>query len=178
MLSFLSKCLLVATSLSPVLGAVAVNRLEHGLPWSQWGGWLAVAILLVALCRLMLWYGETNAELHTLYIDDYQRTDSEMVTFLFIYMLPFVRTETVVFSITSLTTVYILTIITCALAYANAFHFNPAMRALGYRFYAIKNRSGVSQLLISKSELRRAKIEVPTVRLARNVHLHIGDPNA
>ena len=178
MLSFLPKCLLVATSLSPVLGVVAFSQIDQGLPWNQWIRWLVAALLLIALCWLMLQYADKNAELQSLYIQEYQRTDSGMLTFLFIYMLPFVRSETVVFSVGSLATIYILVVIICAIAYADAFHFNPVMRILGYRFYAIKNRSGISQLLISKKDLRRASIEVQTVRIARNVHLHKRDPNA
>lgn len=178
MLNFLAKCILVATSLSPVLGVVALNRLEHGLPWREWIGWWIAGILLIVLCWAMLQYAAKNVEMYPIYISEFRRKDAEMLTFLFIYILPFVRTETVVFSVSSLTTIYILLVIVCAIAYADAFHFNPVMRVLGYRFYAIRNRQGVSQLLISKQQLRGAGREVRTVRIARNVHLDIGDTNA
>ena len=47
------------------------------------------------------------------------------------------------------------------------------MRLLGYRFYAVKNREGISNLLISKTDLRRSGKEVQTVRLAPDVYLHM-----
>ena len=72
-----------------------------------------------------------------------------------------------------------LAIIIIAVAYADAFHFNPVMRLLfGYRFYSVRNREGVSNLLISKRDLRRPGEKVQTVRLAWNVYLHIGEADA
>ncbi len=41
MLSIFAKFLLVSTSLSPVLGAVAINQLECGKPWTNWIWWIA-----------------------------------------------------------------------------------------------------------------------------------------
>ena len=77
-----------------------------------------------------------------------------MLTFLFIYLLPFVRGAT--FASEWITSVFILAIITAAIANVGAFHFNPVMHLLFcYRFYAVKNRHGVSCLLISKLKLTR-----------------------
>jgi hypothetical protein len=46
MLNTFAKFLLVSTSLSPLLGAVAVNQLARGEPASRYGLWLAAAVLL------------------------------------------------------------------------------------------------------------------------------------
>ena len=50
-----------------------------------------------------------------------------------------------------------------------------AVIALGH---PLKDGDGVSVLLISRSELRRAVSEVHTVRLAHDIYLRIGDPDA
>ena len=179
MLNMLAKSLLVSTSLSPALIAVAVNQYELGEPWTSWVCWLAVALILLVLCWALLKYAAKNAQKRTFYIKEFERKDQEMVTFLFIYLLPFIRSDSSTFANEWLTTVYILAIIILAIAYTGAFHFNPAMRLfLGYRFYAVKDRHGVSNLLISRTDLRRSDEKVQTVKLAGNVYLHIGNRNA
>ena len=178
MLNIVAKCLLVSTSLSPVLIAVAINQFERCKPWTSYIWWLVVAFLLVALCWLLLRYVATIAEMHVFHIKEFERKDQELLAFLFIYLLPFVRSENVTFASQWLTSAYILTIIILAIAHAGAFHFNPVMRVFGYRFYAVKNRYGVTNLLISKKNLRRPGEELQTVRLAWDVYLHTGDSDA
>lgn len=179
MLNIFAKCLLVSTSLSPVLGAVAVNQLERGKPWTTWIWWLVGALLLVLMCDALLRYAKKHAQKHLFYIGEFERKDQEMLTYLFIYLLPFIRSENSTFANEWLTSVYILAIIILAIAYADAFHFNPVMRLLfSYRFYAVRDRDGVSHLLISKTDFQRPDKEVQTVGLAWNVYLHIGEPDA
>ena len=179
MLNIFAKCLLVSTSLSPVLGAIAISQFERGESWTTWIWWFGVALVLVALCWELLRYSANKAQKHLFYIKEFERRDQEILTFLFIYLLPFVRSENSTFGSEWLTSTYILIIIIIAIAQAGAFHFNPVMRLLfGYRFYAAKDRDGVSNLLISKEDLRRPAIEVQTVRLAWNIYLHIGESDA
>ena len=179
MLSFLAKCLLVSTSLSPVLGAMAISQFERGEPWTRWAKWFLAALILVALCWALLKYAAKKAQKHLFYIKEFESKDHEILTFLFIYLLPFVRSGNSTFASEWLTSIYILIIIVVAIAQAGALHFNPVMRLLfGYRFYAAKNRHGVSNLLISKEELRRPENEVQTVIVAWNIYLHIGESDA
>ena len=172
MLNLIAKCLLVLTSLSPVLGAVAINQFAHDKPWTSWGKWLVGALLLVILCWTLLRYAKKNAQKHLFYIEGFDRRDQEAIIFLFAYLLPFVRSENVTFASELLTSIYIMGIIILVIVHAGAFHFNPMMRLLGYRFYAVKNQQGISNLLISKTDLRRPGEEVRTVRLTPDVYLH------
>ena len=64
MLNIVAKCLLVSTSLSPVLGAVAINQFERGESWTKCIWWLTVGFLLVALCWGLLRYAAQNAQKH------------------------------------------------------------------------------------------------------------------
>ncbi len=178
-MNILAKCLLVSTSLSPVLIAVAINQFERCEPWTSYIRWLAVAFLLVVLCWLLLRYAAANLEKHVFHIKEFERKDQELLAFLFIYLLPFIRSENVTFASQWLTSVYVLTIIILAIAYAGAFHFNPVMRLLFcYRFYAVKTHHGVSTLLISKKNLRRPGKKLQTVQLAWDIYLHTGDSDA
>ncbi len=178
MLNNLAKFLLVSTSLAPVLGAVAVNQFARHEPWFTWGGWLGAALLLVFLCWAMLRYAATNAQTHLLHIREFDRNDKEVLAFLLAYLLPFVSAQNMAFTGDPLTGAYILGIILLVFAHAGAFHFNPVMGLLGYHFYTVKSGDGISHLLISKDELRRAGKDVHTVRLAHGIYLHTGGADA
>ena len=172
MLNTFAKLLLVSTSLSPLLGAVAVNQFARGEPASQWGPWLAVALLLVFLCWALLTYAARNVQTQAFHIKEFERNDKEVLAFLVTYLLPFLSTEKMGFGGEWLTSAYVLLIIFLVIAHAGAFHFNPVMGLLGYHFYAVKDKDGVSHLLISRTELHRPDLEVKTVRLAANIYLN------
>lgn len=174
MLNTFAKFLLVSTSLSPLLGAVAVNQFARGESATRWGGWLVAALLLVFLCWALLRYAAKNAQQHAFFIKEFERNDKEVLAFLVTYLLPFLSNDKMGFTGDWLTGAYVLGIIFLVIAHAGAFHFNPVMGLLGYHFYAVKNGDGVSHLLISKEELRRPGKDVPTVRLAHNIYLHTG----
>ena len=178
MLNILAKYLLVLTSLSPLLGAVAVNQFSNGEPWTCWIVWLVVAILLVFICVKLLQYTAKNAQKQLFTITEFESKDTELLAFLLAYLLPFVSAENMAFTDEWMTGAYIFAIIFLVIAHAGAFHFNPVMGLLGYHFYAVKNTEGMSYLLISKEELRRPGEEIQTVQIANNINLHIGDINA
>jgi len=178
MLNQFAKLLLVATSLSPVLGAVAVNQFALGKPWTDWLPWLAVGLLLVFICWALLRHLAATAQSQLLTLAQFENNDKEVLAFLLTYLLPFVSAKDMAFQGQWLTGAYIFAVIFMVIAHAGAFHFNPVMGLLGYHFYGIKNGDGVSLLLISKAELHKPGIEVKTVKLAHNIYLHSGDADA
>lgn len=178
MLNTFARFLLVSTSLSPLLGAVAVNQFARGEAAIRWGAWLAVALLLVILCWALLRHAAKNAQRHQFHIKEFERNDKEVLAFLVTYLLPFLSTEKMGFAGDWLTGAYVLAIIFLVIAHAGAFHFNPVMGLLGYHFYAVKSEDGVGHLLISKDELRRPGRNVQTVRLAHGIYLQTGGPDA
>lgn len=178
MLNLFAKFLLVATSLSPILGAIAVNQYSLGKPALSWAPWLAVAILLVFICWALLKYGAHNAQRQTYKIGEFENKDKEAVTFLVTYLLPFLSSKSMAFEGEWLTGAYILAIIFLVIGHAGVLHFNPVMGLLGYHFYGVKNSEGISELLVSKSELHRPGREIEVVRLAHNIYLHRGATDA
>lgn len=178
MFNRLAKFLLVATSLSPILGAVAVNQYAIGKPWEKWLPWLLIALLLILICWLLLHYAANHAQKQRVRIEQFENNDKEVLAFLLAYLLPFISSKDMAFEGQWMTGAYIIAIIFMVVAHAGAFHFNPVMGLLGYHFYGIKNSDGASLLLISKTELRRAGQEVPTVQLAHNIYLHTGGADA
>lgn len=178
MLNSFAKFLLVATSLSPLLGAVAVNQAARGEPRIKWGAWITMAILLVLLCWALLRYASKSSQLHDFHVKEFERNDTEVLAFLVTYLLPFLSTEKLGFTGDWLTGAYVLGIIFVVIAHAGAFHFNPVMALLGYHFYAVKNADGMAHLLISKTELRRPGKNMRAVRLANNIYLHVEPEDA
>jgi hypothetical protein len=178
MLNTFAKFLLVSTSLSPLIGAIAVNQLSRGEPASCYGAWLAAAVLLVFLCWALLQYASRHAQKHIYRIKEFERNDKEVLAFLVTYLLPFLSSEKMGFAGDWLTGAYVLLVIFLVITYAGAFHFNPVMSLLGYHFYTVKSEDGVSHLLISRAELYHCGQEVQTVRIAHNIYLHTGGLNA
>ena len=75
MLNRFAKFLLVATSLSPVLGAMAVSQFSLGKPWSAWLPWLLAALLLVLLCWLLLLHAARSVQKQALTIGEFDNND-------------------------------------------------------------------------------------------------------
>lgn len=178
MLNKFAKFLLVMSSLSPMLGAVAVNQFALGKPWCGWLPWVVIALLLVFTCWGLLHYASKNAQKHKLKVEQFEDNDKEVLAFLLAYLLPLVSVKDTVAEIHWLTGTYVLVIILLVFTHARAFHFNPVMGLLRYHFYSLKNSEGVSLLLISRSELKRSGRELDTVRLAHNIYLHTGAADA
>jgi len=160
------------------LGAVAVNQFSNGVSVLEWVPWLVVAVLLVLLCWAVLAYAAKNAQLHSFYIEEFERDDKEVLAFLVTYLLPFLASDKMGFAGDWPTGAYVLLIIFLVVTHARAFHFNPVMGLLGYHFYAVKDRDGVSHLLITGKDLTKPKCEVSVVSLAHGIWLQVGDRNA
>lgn len=178
MLNNFAKFFLVLSSLSPMLGAVAVNQFALGKPFVGWLPWVVIALLLVLICWGLLHFASTNAQKHKLKIEQFEDNDKEVLAFLLAYLLPLVSVKDTVAEIHWLTGAYVLVIILLVFTHARAFHFNPIMGLLGYHFYSLKNGDGISLLLISRSQLRRSGRELDTVCLAHNIYLHTGVADA
>lgn len=177
MLNCSAKFLLVSTSLAPILGAVAVNQVALGRPWYCWGPWLSVAVLLAAICWLVLRHLAQNAQQDTFTIKEFERNDKEVLAFLLAYLLPFLSSKDMAFTGEWITGAYIIAIIFWVIAHAGAFHFNPVMGLLGYHFYAVKDAHNVSYLLMSKKQLNRTAVDIKAVKLAQDIYLYTGDAN-
>jgi len=170
-----AKLILVSTSLAPILGAVAINKISSDQGWQSWSPWVAVAILLVIICWLFMSFAAGTLPSKSINIAGVEQNDKEVVAFLLAYLLPLVSQENMGFNGGWLTGAYILLIIFVVIAHAGAFHFNPLMGLLGYHFYGIKDDEGASYLLISKDELTKPNSEARVVKLATTIYLQVKD---
>lgn len=178
MLNSFAKLLLVTSSLSPVLGAVAVNQYTLGKPAAVWLPWIMVGLLLMLICLGLLLYSARAAQKHTLTIGKFEGNDKEALAFLLAYLLPFLSAKDMLAEIHWLTAGYVFVVILLVFTHARAFHFNPVMGLLGYHFFSLQEADGASVLLISRSPLRGIGTKVVTVRLAHDIYLQIGEKHA
>ncbi len=178
MLSSVAKFLLISTSLSPILGAVAVDQFANNQPWMHWLVLLLIAIILIFLCWMMLQYAARNIQRNLFTVREFERKDTETLAFMLAYLIPLISTDNIVFADKWLLGAYTFVIISLVITHAGAFHFNPVMGLLGYHFYSVKNQDGLSHLLISKKALRRSGNEIQVVQLAHSINLHVGETDA
>ena len=174
MFNIIPKCILVSTSLSPVLLTMAVQEYEREPRCLNWtiGILLALTLLLVVLCWLLMVYARSNLQIRDVNILSIERKDHEVLTFLFIYLLPLVRSGSANLLESWMTTTFVGIIIIYALAQADAYHFNPLMRLVfQQRFYAVNTSEGQSDLVISKKRLHSAEKRIQAVEIAPNVFL-------
>ena len=178
MLNRFAKCILVSTSLSPMLFAIAVNRFEQGKPWWHYASYLLGAVALWFVCSRMMKFASRKGQKHILYIKEFNRRDQGILTFLFIYLFPFLQSPNSSFAAGWISSIFIFGIIIFTMIDVGAYHFNPMMRLLGYRFYMIKDCDDVRHLLITKTVLRKPGLEIRTRRIAHDVYIHTEDANA
>lgn len=168
-----AKLLLVATSLSPLLGAVAVNQWANG--GRDWGWWLLAAAALAACCWSLLASLSRSLAKNSFTPRQFESRDKEVLVFLLTYLLPFISSEKLAFTGEWFTGAYIIGIILVSLMHADAFHFNPVMSLLGYHFYTVKGADELSYLLITTDPMRRPGQPLTTVSLAHNIKLQVKD---
>lgn len=178
MLNTVAKFLLISTSLSPLLGAVAVNQIARGQSVVHWAPWVAIALLLVFACWGLLAYARHRISTNHYHVAIVERNDKEVLAFLIAYLLPFVSSEKTGFAGEWLTGGYVLLVILITAVHAGAFHFNPVMGLFGYHFYAIRNTNGESHLLICRGRPPKTDEDVQVVRLAHGIYLGTGDKYA
>lgn len=175
MLNRFAKFLLIATALSPILGAVAVNQYAFGKPVCVWAPWIVVGVCLVVICWGLLRYVAANAQVHQLKVSKIESNDKDVLAFLLAYLLPFLSGKDMLADLRWQVCIYVLALVLLVFTHARAYHFNPVMGLLGYHFYSLKNGDDASVLLISRRELHKTGVELKTVRIAQNIYLQIGD---
>jgi len=171
MINNLARFLLVATSLAPILGAVAINQYSQGKSWQDWSVWLVAGVLLVFICWGVLEYSAKAIQKQQLTIEEFDTEDREVLAFPVAYLLPLLSSKDLSFSGDWMTGAYVLVIIFWVITHSGAFHFNPVMGLVGYHFYRVKNSQGLPVVIISKREITMRGTQLNIVKLSRNIYL-------
>ena len=173
MLNFLAKFLLSATSLMPLLLVIAVKTWEDTGDWRCGIPWVGVSLFLISLYWFIMSYVRDKAQRHAYRVGALQRKDQAIVSYLFVYLLPIVRSDDPTFLNHPITSGVVVAIILLAIARTDSFHFNPVMWLFRQRCYTVVNGATIPVLLITNVEKPASSVTI--VRLAQNVYLHVGD---
>lgn len=168
MLSWFAKLLLTATAIAPVgfsyaWVAYTAGRLNVALLT------VAASLGLVLICIWMLRYACNNLESSNFQTSTVEAADRENMTFLLLYLLPLFTA-----SFTSLNwQVWLPTLVIFAVIVSTgySYHFNPLLGLMGWHFYKVTTPEGVTYVLITKKELRRAQDVLTVVQLTEYIVL-------
>lgn len=167
MLNKLAKILLVSTSLAPILLTYwftrqvnsyheSFNLMENlKLNWHNGILLLIITILLTLLCSIIISQAKKHLEIIPVEIREIKTCDNESLGFILVYLLPLAGEVTDSINLPVL--IFIGVLFFFVVATSNAYHFNPLLSILGYHFYEVMLKSGVTYILISKRDLRNSK---------------------
>ena len=172
----------VATSLSPVFLVLAIGDLERYCKYKGTKNeielycfmiYFVISIVLWISCWFMLWM-ICKKDTTPIPIDNLNRKDNEILSFLFIFILPLVKGSDSLLGNEPVTTFICFLILIFAIADIGAYHFNPIIRLWGYHIYSIKVGNRDSMLIAKSRRMLRSRPEgkLKVVNIANGVYIH------
>lgn len=171
MLNWLAKLLLTSTAIAPVLITYAWVAYQSDKEW-QAVFLLVACLLLIAICVLMLRYSKKHLERVKFSATAVEAADRENMGFLLLYLLPLFTAQ-----FTALNwQVWVPTIIIfgAVVATGYSYHFNPLLGIMGWHFYKASTKEGVTYVLVTKRQLRRATETIEVGQLTEYIVIDIG----
>ena len=115
---------------------------------------LAGCLVLVLVCVFLLKYAKKNLERMTFKAVAVEAADRESIAFLLLYLLPLFTKE--IASFNWQVWFPVLLIFGTVVATGYTYHFNPLLGLIGWHFYKVNTKEGVTYVLITKKHLRNA----------------------
>lgn len=171
MLNWLAKLLLTSTAIAPVLITYAWVAYQANETW-QAAFLLAACLLLIVICILMLRYSKKHLERVKFSATTVEAADRENMGFLLLYLLPLFTAQ-----FTALNwQVWVPAIITFAAVVATgySYHFNPLLGLMGWHFYKVSTKEGVTYVLVTKRQLRNATETIEVGQLTEYIVIDVG----
>lgn len=169
------RSFLVFTSFSPVVLIFGISQWERNHSFKCFILYFTISVLMIFGCLGILKLAEKKSLKASIHIKELESKGGDILAYLFILLLPFIRSDNSSFGSQPLTTIACIFIIIFAMADVGAYHFNPLMRILRYRIYSIKIED-VNGILIAKTKdiLYGSDIDlnVVTISIAHNVYIH------
>ena len=192
MWGILPKSLLALTSFAPLLCIIAIKHflgeqtlLATDLLIDTKTLWMIlvfdIAVCLFFICWKMMKCAPRMGQIFPLEIQEFYRRDQGILVFMFIYLLPLIRSPDSLFTNwqTTIGTLMVFVFIIFIINDIGAYNFNPVMRIFGYRVYEVKDTDNVHHLLITREVLRKPGIETIQVRrISHDVYVHAEEDNA
>ena len=161
------RILLALTSFAPTILAFAISyamsECNSGIPSILV---ISFVVLLIACYFLIKYASDERKKLHTIQIKEFSRGDQGIVVFMFVWVIPFLRSS---FITDWATCVYVFVVVLLCIVDAGAYNFNPIVRLFGYRFYTVKDHNNVQSLLIIRDKLTAPNVNVDVNKISDDV---------
>jgi hypothetical protein len=157
MLSRIAKLLLTSTAIAPVLFTYAYVACASGAE-KQGILLFLLGVVLFVLCIFLLTYCSKHLEKVDFSMTTAEVADRENIGFLLLYLLPLFTSS---FSALNWN-IWIPAIVVfgAVVATGYSYHFNPLLGLLGWHFYKVGTAEGITYVLITKKQLRRATTNI------------------
>lgn len=163
----LFKILMVTTSVAPILFTYwfieQVNCWNNNLNliqniknnWLCGGIYFLITFLLLGILFLIFFLAKNKLEVIPVEIVNIKPADNEIMSYIIIYLLPLANGVIGDFNIPVL--VFIIIFFFFVIASTNSYHFNPLMNIIGFHFYEVEVKGGITYVLLSKKNIRISK---------------------
>lgn len=170
MLSRLARLTLTATAIAPVLLTYAWVALQSGNRRMA-AGLAVVCVALTVICWLLLRYARRNLERMSFKPIKIEAADRENMAFLILYLLPLftARFKDLQWDIW----VPVILVFGTVVATGYNYHFNPLLGLMGWHFYKAETEEGLTYVLITRMQLRKAKESVEVGQLTEYIVLDL-----
>lgn len=149
----LAKTLLIVSAIAPIGLVYAWVAYREGS--NVWAGSLVAGCVFLVLCCILL-FGKAKhvLERFPLQIDSVEVADRENIAFMLLYLSPLFTSQFGQLNMSLIVpTVLIFGLLT---ATGYNYHFNPLLGLVGWHFYKVSSKEGVTYVLITKKQLRNA----------------------
>lgn len=153
MFSFFAKTLLILTAVAPVGLVYAWVAARSGHERVAFGLLLAAGLLMF-VCRILLKAAKENLEKIEFKPVTVEAADRENIAFMLLYLSPLFSSAVGDINFDVIIPTIIVFMVMSATGYT--YHFNPLLGLMGWHFYKVSSSAGVSYVLVTRKQLRRA----------------------
>ena len=171
MLSKAARLMLTSTAVAPVLltyAWVAFQASNFYIAIVL----LAVCVLLVLICLGLLGYSKRHLERMKFSAVSIEAADRENIAFLLLYLLPLFTAPFATLN----WQVWLPAIIVfgAVVATGYSYHFNPLLGLMGWHFYKVGTKEGVTYVLVTKKQLRNTSEIIEVGQLTEYIVIDLG----
>lgn len=171
-LNRLAKLLLTSTAIAPVLLTYAWVA-YRACAYRQAMVLVLTCVALVAVCLGMLSYSQKHLERIPFSTISAEAADRENIGFLLLYLLPLFTSS---FSALNWQVwIPAIAIFAAVVGTGYSYHFNPLLGLLGWHFYKVGTKEGVTYVLITKTHLRNATATIEVGQLTEYIVIDLGE---
>ena len=134
---------------------------------------LAGCGILTLICLVLLRRAKDDLEHLNFEIISVEAADRENIAFLLLYLLPLFTAEFA--TLNWKIWLPAMAIFAAVVATGYAYHFNPLLGLMGWHFYKVGTTEGITYILITKKQLRRAAETVEVGQLTEYMVIDLGN---